>query len=64
MYVYGCLHTFCNMFFFSFLVPLESLGLIIYGAAFHKKVGQCHNAMVWYWSRVAQLGEVGSWIAS
>ena len=55
---------FCHMFFFSFLVPLEPLGLIIYGAAFPKKVGQCHNATVWYWSRVPQLGEVGSWISS
>ena len=31
MYVYGCLHMFCDnyVFFFSFLVPLEPLGLII-----------------------------------
>ena len=30
MYVYGCLHTFYdNYVFFSFLVPLEPLGLII-----------------------------------
>ena len=52
-------------FFFSYLaLPLEPLGLIIYGVAFPLKVGQCHNTMVWYWSRVPQLGDVGSWIAS